>query len=134
MLVLLLLALACVPLCAEVRVWAVSDGVRVNPVTGGLLEARPDIHADYPAGDFRIHNLVWDSRPAPSRSKPPGTSSPYSSHVESPEPVDDVDVTVTPLRHIGGAEIGGVTRSSKRVRPAPGVHRLRTLAGRGLVS
>ena len=43
---------------AEVRVWAVSDGVRVNPVTGKLLEDRRDIHVDYPSGDFRAKNLV----------------------------------------------------------------------------
>jgi hypothetical protein len=35
-----------------VCVWAVSDGVRVNPVTGQVFEQRSDIHKDYPAGDF----------------------------------------------------------------------------------
>jgi hypothetical protein len=36
-----------------VQLWAVSDGVRVNPVTGKVYEARSDIHRDYPKGDFR---------------------------------------------------------------------------------
>ncbi len=45
---------------AGVGLWAVSDGVRVSPVTGKLIENRPDIHADYPAGDPRDGNLVWD--------------------------------------------------------------------------
>ncbi len=44
-----------------VRLWAVSDGVRVNPVTGQVFEARPDIHKDYPAGDFRATNSVWNA-------------------------------------------------------------------------
>jgi Glycoside hydrolase 123, catalytic domain len=44
-----------------VRLWAVSDGVRVNPVTGQLFEARTDIHKDYPAGDFRDINAVWSA-------------------------------------------------------------------------
>jgi hypothetical protein len=39
----------------------VSDGVRVNPVTGTLIEDRPDIHKDYPSGDFRSRNPVWDA-------------------------------------------------------------------------
>jgi len=41
-----------------VRIWAVGDGVRLNPVTGKLIESRPDIHKDYPAADpgwkFRV--------------------------------------------------------------------------------
>lgn len=44
-----------------VQVWAVSDGVRVNPVSGQVFESRPDIHKDYPAGDFRGANSVWNA-------------------------------------------------------------------------
>ncbi len=44
----------------ETRVWAVGDGVRVDPVTGALFEARPDIHKDYPTGDPRRANSVWN--------------------------------------------------------------------------
>src|SRR6266481_2292271 len=44
-----------------VRVWAVSDGLRVNPVTGQVFEQRTDIHKDYPAGDFRQSNSVWNA-------------------------------------------------------------------------
>src|SRR5713101_2242602 len=44
-----------------VHVWAVSDGVRVNPVTGQVFEERTDIHKDYPAGDFRQANSVWNA-------------------------------------------------------------------------
>jgi hypothetical protein len=48
-----------------VRLWAVSDGVRVNPVTGQVYEQRSDIHKDYPSGDFRAANSVWA---APSKT------------------------------------------------------------------
>ena len=46
---------------SAVRLWAVSDGVRVNPATGRVFEARPDIHKDYPSGDFRASNSVWNA-------------------------------------------------------------------------
>ena len=44
-----------------VRLWAVSDGVRVSPTTGKLIEDRRDIHKDYPTGDYRAGNSVWDA-------------------------------------------------------------------------
>ncbi len=44
-----------------VRVGAVCDGVRVNPVTGQVFEQRTNIHKDYPAGDFRQGNSVWNA-------------------------------------------------------------------------
>jgi hypothetical protein len=43
-----------------VRLWAVSDSFRIDPVDGRIFEARPDIHKDYPANDFRTANAVWD--------------------------------------------------------------------------
>src|SRR3954454_5169293 len=61
---LILLLLSLLPVAAQPtrpRIWAVSDGVRVSPVTGRILESRPDIHKDYPADTFRTKNLVWDS-------------------------------------------------------------------------
>ena len=45
---------------AATHVWAVGDGVRVNPVTGRLFEARTDIHRDYPASDPRQGNPAWN--------------------------------------------------------------------------
>src|SRR5213592_672196 len=57
-----LLALALSPAgLAEVRIWAVGDCVRVNPVTGKLLEDRLDIHKDYPTGDYRSSNSIWNA-------------------------------------------------------------------------
>ncbi len=46
---------------AAVHLWAVSDGVRVNPVTGKVYEQRSDIHKDYPEGDFQLSNSVWQA-------------------------------------------------------------------------
>ena len=89
-----------------VRVWAVSDGVRVNPVTGTLLEARPDIHKDYPAGDFRLRNLVWDAETRTVRLKAARNEfTPFQAIVEADAPLDGVDVRVTALKHTGGAQI-----------------------------
>jgi hypothetical protein len=45
-----------------VHLWAVSDGVRVNPVTGKVYEQRSDIHRDYPRGDFHTANSVWNAQ------------------------------------------------------------------------
>ena len=57
-----LLALALSPAgLAEVRIWAVGDCVRVNPVKGKLLEDRLDIHKDYPTGDYRSSNSIWNA-------------------------------------------------------------------------
>ncbi|HUU21572.1 MAG TPA: hypothetical protein VM389_03465 [Phycisphaerae bacterium] len=55
---LLLVAAACQ---GGVEVWATGDGVRVNPVTGKYMEDRVDIHKDYPTGDYRKSNPVWDA-------------------------------------------------------------------------
>ena len=46
---------------AGVRVWATSDGVRVDPTTGKYLEDRTDIFPDYPTGEYRTKNAVWDA-------------------------------------------------------------------------
>ena len=46
---------------SAVQVWAVGDGVRINPVNGKAVESRPDIHKDYPAGDLHRVNSVWNA-------------------------------------------------------------------------
>jgi Glycoside hydrolase 123, catalytic domain len=46
----------------KLKIWAVSDNVRVSPVTGKVLvEGKNRIHADYPRDSFQQRNLVWDS-------------------------------------------------------------------------
>jgi hypothetical protein len=93
---------------AAVTVWAVSDGVRVNPVSGAVLEARPDVHADYPADDFRRRNLVWD---ADSRTVSLHAArnefTAFQAIIETGQPVEEVDVSLAALRHAGGTEIAG---------------------------
>lgn len=92
---------------AAVSVWAVSDGVRVNPVTGAVLESRTDIHADYPTGDFRRRNLVWDAGSKTVSLKAGRNEfTAFQVVIESTAPVNGVDVQVAPLRN-GSAEIGG---------------------------
>jgi hypothetical protein len=58
--ILLLAGIVPVQCQQAVEVWAVSGGVRVNPITGLLFEARPDIHKDYPSNDPRRGNSVWN--------------------------------------------------------------------------
>ena len=58
--VLLLCFLASLPALGRLNVWAIGDGVRVNPQTGKLIEERLDIQKDYPTGNYRQKNFVWD--------------------------------------------------------------------------
>jgi len=45
----------------SITVWATDDGVRVNPETGRYLEDRTDIFSEYPTGNYRQSNAVWDA-------------------------------------------------------------------------
>jgi hypothetical protein len=95
-----LIALFCFCARAEVKVWTVTDGVRVNPITGKLLEDRTDIHKDYPSGDLRGNRSV-------SLKSARNEFTAFQVIVESEAPVEDVDVTLVALRDAGGHEIGG---------------------------
>ena len=44
-----------------VNVWAAGDGVRVDPETGRYLEDRTDLFPDYPTGEYRSRNPLWDA-------------------------------------------------------------------------
>jgi hypothetical protein len=107
----LIALLSCLHLAAQSpapRIWAVSDGVRVNPVTGKVIESRPDIHKDYPAGDFRAKNLVWDASLNTVTLKAARNEfTAFQAIIESDRLMEDVDVAVTPLKHESGAGIGG---------------------------
>ena len=88
--------------------WAVSDGIRVNPLDGKVLEARPDIHKDYPTGDFRNSNLVWDGASRTIRLKAARNEfAAAQAIIETDQHLENVNVEITPLRQAGGAEIGG---------------------------
>ena len=91
-----------------VKVWAVSENVRVNPVTGTLIESRTDIHTDYPADDYREGNLVWDAgRKTVSLKAARNEFVGFQIVIETGKPVDDVDVVLSELRHESGATIEG---------------------------
>ena len=92
----------------NVRLWAVSENVRVNPVTGTLIEARPDIHQDYPSEDYRLGNLVWDAeRKAVSLKAARNEFAAFQLIIESETAVKEVDVFLAELRHDSGAAIDG---------------------------
>jgi hypothetical protein len=106
--ILLLLACLAPAQAAGVRLWAVGDGVRVNPVTGKLIEARPDIHPDYPVADPRAGNRAWDSARRTVRlSSARNEFTAFQLIVESDGPQQEVNVTATALRHASGARIEG---------------------------
>jgi len=88
------------------RVWAVGDGVRVNPVTGALFEARRDIHKDYPARDPRSANQIWSpqTRTVSLRSARNEFVA-FQVIVESDSPLKKVDARVSSLKGPAGAVI-----------------------------
>jgi hypothetical protein len=91
-----------------VQVWAVSDGVRVSPTTGRLLEARPDIHKDYPAGDYRARNPVWDSATKTVSLKAARNEFvAFQLIMDIERPVEDVDVELLELKDPDGRRITG---------------------------
>ncbi len=90
------------------RVWAVGDGVRVNPVTGSVIESRPDIHRDYPAGDPRTGNFVWDSAAKTVRLRAARNEFvAFQLIVEAAEPADGIDVRFPALTGPSGQRIEG---------------------------
>jgi hypothetical protein len=45
---------------AEVSVWAIGEGVRINPLTGKAFEENPKMLPGGVSGDYRARNWVWD--------------------------------------------------------------------------
>ncbi len=111
-LLLLISAFASCP-CARaqapaVKLWAVSDGVRVNPVTGDLIESRKDLHKDYPQADVRAGNLIWNA--ATKTVKLACARNEFVAFqliIEASSSVSDVDVSFQELRHSSGIRIKG---------------------------
>jgi hypothetical protein len=91
-----------------VRLWAVSDGVRVNPVTGQVFEQRADIHKDYPAGDWRAANSVWNG-PAKAVSLRAARNEfiAFQVIVETAKPIQEVNTHFSGLAGPNGARIHG---------------------------
>ena len=91
-----------------VKLWAVSDGVRVSPTTGRLLEDRVDIHKDYPSGDFRARNSVWDAASkSVSLKSARNEFVAFQVIIEAPQPVSEVDLAFSGLEASGGARLAG---------------------------
>jgi hypothetical protein len=90
----------------QVRLWAVADGVRVEPTTGKLLEDRTDIHRDYPTGDYRGRNSVWDSAAKTvSLHAARNEFVAFQLIVEAASPIQEVNVSLDSLVHKDGASI-----------------------------
>ena len=88
------------------RLWAVSDGVRVEPTTGRLIEDRPDIHRDYPGGNYREKNLVWDSSTKTvSLHAARNEFVAFQLIVETASPLEQVNVSLDSLTHKAGASL-----------------------------
>jgi hypothetical protein len=93
---------------SDVSLWAVSDGVRVNPVTGQIYEQRPDIQKDYPGSDFRVSNLVWNARSKTVSLKAARNEFvAFQVIVEAPKFATNVNVTFNGLSGPNGARIDG---------------------------
>lgn len=106
-----LLAILSVPVAAQppaVRLWAVSDGLRVNPVDGRVFEARTDIHKDYPQGDFRAANPVWNEGSRTVTLKAARNEFvAFQIIVDAARPVTGVDVKFAGLTGPNGARLDG---------------------------
>ena len=90
------------------HLWAVSDGVRVNPVTGRVFEARPDIHKDYPASDFHQANSVWSAATKTVSLKAARNEfAAFQVIVEAPQGAQAVNVNFRGLAGPHGARIDG---------------------------
>jgi hypothetical protein len=91
-----------------IGVWATGDGVRVNPSTGRYFEDRRDIHADYPSGDYRQKNGVWEAETETVRVKAARNEFvSFQVVVESAGPVEGLAVTLDRLIGPADAEIAG---------------------------
>ena len=45
---------------ADLKVWAIGEGVRIDPLTGNAFEEDSKVTPGGPSGDYRAKNLVWD--------------------------------------------------------------------------
>jgi hypothetical protein len=91
-----------------INVWATGEGIRVNPETSRYFEDRTDIHPDYPTGDYRNHNVVWDA--SARRVTLHAARNEFVSFqliVESDQPISGATVRFDSLQGPGRAEITG---------------------------
>jgi hypothetical protein len=87
-----------------IRLWAVSENVRVSPVTGNLIENKPLIHKDYPTGNPRDGNLVWNASTKTVTLKAARNEfTAFQLIIETVQPQNQIDVKFASLNHVGGA-------------------------------
>lgn len=92
----------------SIRVWATGDGMRVSPETGKYLEDRTDIHKDYPTGDYRERNAVWDAaKGLVALHAARNEFAAFQVIVAAAEPVSGVKVTLDGLTGPGNARLTG---------------------------
>jgi len=92
-----------------VDVWAIGDGVRVNPQNGKvLIQGKTGVHPDYPARSFKQQNTVWDAntRTATLHSARNEFVA-FQVIIETNEPISEVNVNFSSLEHKSGARIEG---------------------------
>jgi hypothetical protein len=90
------------------HLWAASDGVRVNPVTSQVYEQHLDIHKDYPAGDFRAANSVWNATSKTVSLKAARNEFvAFQVIVEASKPTSEVNASFSGLTGPNGARIDG---------------------------
>jgi hypothetical protein len=96
------------PARAAIKLWAVSDGVRVNPVTGKLFESRPDIHSDYPVSEYAAVNPVWNgANKTVSLKAARNEFAAFQLVIESGGPAANIDVRLAELVHASGVRLSG---------------------------
>jgi len=90
------------------NLWAIGDGARVSPVTGKLIEDRTDIHKDYPTGDHREKNSVWDAASKTLSLKAARNEFvAFQLILDAPAPVDGIDVKLDGLEGASGGRLTG---------------------------
>jgi len=94
---------------ADVDVWAVGDYLRVSPVNGEvILTSNTSVHSDYPTGNLKDNNLIWDSAKDTVTLKAARNEFvAFQVIVETNQPVFGVDVELSELRHPSGAKLEG---------------------------
>jgi len=89
-------------------VWATGDGMRVNPESGAYLEDRPDIHKDYPTGNYQRSNAAWDAAKGLVRLQAARNEFvAFQAVVAVDAPLRGIAVSLDALAGPGGAKIGG---------------------------
>ena len=100
------------------QVWVAPDTVRVNPETGKYFEDHRGLDQEQPAGNYRVHNSVWDA--ASGRVSLWSARNEFVSFqvvVGSGQPIQGIRLTLDGLA--GAAGIPGASSASSSAGSAP---------------